>query len=67
MKFKELATKPEAELHKMLQEAREQTRDLRFKIASKQLKNVRQMRATKKQIAQIMFLLKQKRAAKTTN
>ena len=60
MKFAELKNKPEAELKKTLSELRDKLRDLRFKTASKQLKNVREVRQIKKTIARILTLLKQK-------
>ncbi len=57
MKFKELKTKHQAELKKMLPELREKLRDLRFKTASNQLKNIREVRVAKKTIAKILTLL----------
>ncbi|OGY45548.1 MAG: 50S ribosomal protein L29 [Candidatus Buchananbacteria bacterium RIFCSPHIGHO2_02_FULL_38_8] len=60
MKFKELKSKPEAELNKVLNELRDKLRELRFKVTSKQLKNLRDVRETKKTIARILTLLKQK-------
>lgn len=60
MEFKELKTKKENELHRLLNESREKLRDLRFKDASKQLKNVREVRVIKKLIANILTLLNKK-------
>ncbi|MFA6254928.1 MAG: 50S ribosomal protein L29 [Patescibacteria group bacterium] len=60
MKFKELKTKSDKELQKLLAEWREKSRELRFKVSSEQLKNVREVRKVKKTLAQIMFLLSQK-------
>ena len=57
MEFKELKKKSESELHKILAESRDKLRDLRFKDANKQLKNVREIRVIKKQIAQILTSL----------
>ncbi|MBI4653278.1 50S ribosomal protein L29 [Candidatus Kuenenbacteria bacterium] len=59
MKIKELKQKSENELQKILQESREKMRELRFKIASKQLKKVREVRNVKKLIAKILTLLNQ--------
>ena len=57
MKFKELKQKSEAELQKMLTEAREKVRDMRFKVSQRQLKKVRDIRKTKQMIAQILTIL----------
>jgi large subunit ribosomal protein L29 len=61
MKIKELKQKSENELQKMLQESREKLREFRFKIASKQLKKVREVRSGKKLIAKILTLLNVKK------
>jgi ribosomal protein L29 len=58
MEFKELKKKTAKELQIALGETREKLRDLRFRDASKQLKNVREIRDTKKNIARILMLLK---------
>jgi len=60
MKFKELKTKSDKELQKLLAEWREKSRELRFKVSSEQLKNVREVRQVKKTLARIMLLLSQK-------
>jgi ribosomal protein L29 len=59
-KYQELEKKSEAELHKILDESREHLRDLRFKVGSKQLKNIAEIRRTRKTIAQILFILNQR-------
>ena len=59
MNLKDLSTKSEAELHKTLAQEREKLRDLRFKDSSRQLKNVKEIRSTKKNIARILTLLNQ--------
>ena len=61
MEFKELKKKSENELHKLLSEQRDKLRDLRFKDASKQLKNVREIREVRKIIAQTLTLLNSKK------
>jgi len=58
MEFKELKNKNQNELHRLLAELRDKLRDLRFKSASGQLKDVRQIRGTRKSVAQILTLLK---------
>ncbi len=58
MKISELRDKTEHELSTLLQEAREAVRAARFKVATKQLKNVRDIRAQRRLIAQILTLLR---------
>lgn len=62
MEFKELKKKSESELHKILAEFRDKLRDLRFKDANKQLKNVREIRKVRETIARILTLLNSKKA-----
>ena len=61
MKFQELKNKPEKELQKVLSDTRDKLRELRFKAASDQLKNNREIRGIRKTIARILFLLKLKK------
>lgn len=61
MEFKELNEKKEADLQKLLQENREKVRELRFKDSNKQLKNVRDIRNLKKDIARIQTVLNNKK------
>lgn len=61
MKIKELRTKPEKELERMLKDEREHLRELGFDLASKKLKKVREVRDSKKLIAKILTLLNEKR------
>jgi len=56
MKIKELREKNPAELKKLLASTRELMRELRFSAASKQLKDVRDLREAKKLIARILTL-----------
>jgi large subunit ribosomal protein L29 len=60
MELKELKKKSIGELHKILAENRDKLRELRFKDANKQLKNVREVRNTRTIIAQVMTLLNAK-------
>ncbi|MFH1745368.1 MAG: 50S ribosomal protein L29 [bacterium] len=55
--IKELKNKSKKELQKILSESREKLRDLRFKDANKQVKNVREIRVERKTVARVMFLL----------
>jgi len=61
MKIRELKEKPRAELEMLLKSQQEKLRELRFKVAAKQLKNVREVRHSKKTIARILTLLKVKK------
>ena len=60
MSLKELRLKSNAELKKALINNREQMRELRFKIASKQHKNHQALRKLRREIAQIQTILKEK-------
>jgi len=57
MKIKELKEKNPEELKKLLSEKREQIRKLRFNMASKQVKNTRECRNTRKDVAKILTLI----------
>lgn len=57
MKITELRQKPKGELHKILQDDREKLRQLRFDLVSGKIKNVREVRKIKKEIAQILTSL----------
>lgn len=58
MKFQELHQKSLPELNRLLIENRERLRQLRFDLASGKVKNVREIRKIKKDIARILTLLK---------
>jgi large subunit ribosomal protein L29 len=60
MKIKELREKNIEELKKMLLEKQEKTRKLRFDISTKQVKNNRELRNEKKDIARILTLINEK-------
>ena len=59
MEIKELRQKSKKELQKMLIDQREHFRNLKFDLASGKVKNVREIRELKKEIARILTLLKQ--------
>jgi len=61
MKIKELKLKSENELQKMLEDMRDKLREQRFKVSQKQLKNIREIRQTKKTIAQILTIINEKK------
>ena len=60
MKIQDLHQNTKPELHKLLQADREHLRSLRFELASGKVKNVREIRMIKKDIAKILTLLKGK-------
>ncbi len=60
MKFKELREKQVHELHQLLAASRDALRMLKFKVASQELKDVREIRETRVMIAQILSLLSSK-------
>jgi len=61
MELKELKLKTEKELKQFLNEFRDKLRDLRFKDANKQLKDIREIREIKKTIARVLTLLSSKK------
>ena len=60
MKLVELRQKSKEELKKFLKDNRERLRNLRFDLSAGKVKNVREIRKIKKEIAQILTLLKLK-------
>ena len=58
MKSTELRQKSRNELEKILTEDREKVRQLRFDLATRKVKNVREVRKIKKDIARILTILK---------
>ena len=57
MTFASLKKKTEKELHDLLAKQRAHLRTLRYKVGEGQLKDVREIRETRKVIAQIMTIL----------
>ncbi len=62
MKINTLGQKTESELQKILQESREKLRQLRFDLVAGKVKNVREIRHLKKEIARILTILRKKHA-----
>ncbi len=60
MEIKELLIKPESELKHLILDLKKKLDELNFKAQQKQLKNIREIRVVKKDIAQIFTVLKQK-------
>lgn len=57
MKASELRQKTKPELQKLLQDNREKLRQFRFDLVSGKVKNVREIRQIKKDIARILTIL----------
>ena len=57
MKLSELKNQTVAVLNKELAALREKSRDLRFSVSAKQLKNIREIREVKKNIARVLTLI----------
>ena len=59
MKANELRQKSKKELNGLLEQDREKLRQLRFDLASGKVKNVREIRAKRRDIARILTILNQ--------
>jgi len=64
MKAKELRSKTKEELQQLLREKRERLQRLRFDLASGRVKNVKEVREVKKDIARILTILHEKQKSK---
>ena len=60
MKANEIRQKSKSELQNILKENREKLRELRFDLASGKVKNVREIHKSRKDIARILTILKDK-------
>ncbi|OGZ33825.1 MAG: 50S ribosomal protein L29 [Candidatus Portnoybacteria bacterium RIFCSPLOWO2_12_FULL_39_9] len=63
MKIKELHQKSEKELKDLLAEKQERLGRIKFDLVSKKLKNIREIREVKKDIARILTLFSEQRTA----
>jgi len=59
MKLRELRLKSEKELQETLLNFRDKFRELRFNLAGGKVKNIRELRQTKRDIARILTILKE--------
>jgi len=59
MKIKELNQKTKKELNDLLTENRRKLGQLRFDLASKKLKNIREIRGLRRDVARVITILKQ--------
>ena len=64
MKLIELRKRSKGELQKVLEDNREKLRQLRFGLSAGKVKNVREIRNLKKEIARIMTLLTRARQSR---
>ncbi|MGA2157909.1 MAG: 50S ribosomal protein L29 [Dehalococcoidia bacterium] len=64
MKLTEIKALGNAELHKKLEEAHQELFNLRFKLATKQLVNHRQLPAVRKRIARINTIIRERELGK---
>jgi len=60
MKITEINQKNKGELQRILQEKRERLRQLRFDLAAGKVKNIREIRSVKKDIAKILTTINSK-------
>jgi ribosomal protein L29 len=60
MKSKELISKTKDELMKLIEEKKKRIEDVRFKAVSGGIKNVKELREDKKDIARILTVLNKK-------
>ncbi len=65
MNIKDLRNKSNKELHKILAQTRAEVKDLQFKTSNKQLKNLRQLRMKKREVARILTAINNPIIAKT--
>lgn len=61
MKAAQLRKKPKSDLEEMLSDLQERLRKLRFNLASGKVKNIREIRSLKKDIARILTILEEKK------
>lgn len=64
MDIKEIKNKPVSELHHLLDELRKKLDELNFKVSQNQVKNIREIRVTKKDIAKVMTVLGENKKVK---
>lgn len=58
MEINDLKNKNEKDLQELLAQKRDLLRELRFKVSEKQLKDVREIREVKKDIARVLTVLR---------
>lgn len=63
MKASELRALSDADLQRRLGDARQELWDLRFQLATRKLENVQRIRETRKDIARMLLITSERRAA----
>ena len=66
MKFKDLQNKHEGELEKLLADKQAHLQELRFKVVRGEVKNIKELGSTKRDIARILTLFNQQKQAPTS-
>jgi large subunit ribosomal protein L29 len=61
MKVEDIRRKKEPELAKDLKDLREKLRDLKFNLASGKVKDIREVRAVKRDIARILTIINEEK------
>lgn len=61
METKEIRIKAESELNHLLADSRKKLDEMMFRARQKQLKNIREIRIVRKDIAKILTILKEKK------
>ncbi len=61
MKVKDIRRKKEPELAKDIKDLREKLRELRFNLASGKVKNIREIREVKRDIARILTIINEEK------
>lgn len=60
MKIEDIRKKTNKELQKLLAEQRDELREVRFKVASRQFKNYKKVNQIKRDIAKVLTVFKEK-------
>jgi large subunit ribosomal protein L29 len=64
MIIEEIRKKTEKELQKILAEKRDESREVRFKVASRQFKDYKKLGKIKKDISRILTIIREKKLVK---
>lgn len=67
MKAEEIRKKTDKELHKLLAKQRDELREVRFKVASRQFKDYKKVDKIKKIISRVLTIMKEKQLLNNTS